>query len=278
MNTTLKKVAVVTYGAVAYMSFAAALFYLMGFLVNVGVPKGIDTGATGPLVPSLAIDIALVALFGLQHTVMARPGFKEVWTKLVPKPIERSTYVIATFLVMALMFWQWRPIPTVVWRLDSTAGQAVMQLLYLGGYAIVALATFMINHFDLFGLRQVYLHARGERYRPLPFQTKGFYNYARHPLMAGWILTFWATPVMTVGHVVFAAAATGYILIALVYEERDLIRFHGHRYEDYKRQVNAFLPLRKFRAPSPELAPTTAAGAIPSFEPICDAPSHSPRP
>ena len=260
MSTALKKVAVVTYGAVAYMSFAAALLYFMGFMANFAVPKGIDTGETGPLVPSLAINIALVALFGLQHTVMARPGFKEVWTKLVPKPIERSTYVIATFLVMALMFWQWRPIPFVVWRFDSTAGQVAMQTLYWGGYAVVALATFMINHFDLFGLRQVYMFARGERYRHLPFQTKGFYNYTRHPLMAGWLLTFWATPVMTVGHMVFAAAATGYILIALVYEERDLIRFHGTRYEDYKRQVNAFLPLRKFRTPGPELTPSTAAG------------------
>jgi protein-S-isoprenylcysteine O-methyltransferase Ste14 len=249
------RILAIAYGAVAYLFFLASFLYAIGFVGNVLVPKSIDSGAEGGFASSLLVNALLLGLFALQHSVMARPGFKKRWTKLVPRPIERSTFVLAASLVLILLYWQWRPMTGVIWEVTNPAARFLLHTLFAVGWAVVLLATIMIHHFDLFGLRQVFLYARGEQYKELGFRTPGFYKYARHPIMLGFLIAFWATPLMSVGHLVFAAATTGYILIAIQLEERDLLRFHGERYEVYRQQVSSLIPKGRFKGPTEEKAP-----------------------
>ncbi len=230
------------YGLACYASFLVTFAYLVGFVGNMVVPRSLDEGPPTPLGPAIAIDLALLALFGLQHSIMARPSFKAWWTRFVPPAIERSTYVLVTSLVLALLFWQWRPIPAVVWEIGSPLGRVAMSSLYLCGCLLVVVATVLINHADLFGLRQVWGHLRRHRYRPPGFVTPGPYRMIRHPLYLGWIIAFWATPKMTVAHLLFAVGLTAYILVAIRFEERDLVTEHGEKYAGYRRRVPMLVP------------------------------------
>jgi protein-S-isoprenylcysteine O-methyltransferase Ste14 len=211
------------------------------------VPKSIDSGAAGPFVPSLIIDAVLLGLFAIQHSVMARQGFKRWWTRFIPKPIERSTYVLLSSLLLVLLFWQWRPILSVIWDVSNPIGNLVLTALFWAGWLLVLTSTFVINHFDLFGLRQVYLFQKGKQYTDLVFKKRWFYRFVRHPLLLGFMIAFWATPKMTLGHLVFAFATTAYMLIAIQLEERDLTNIHGESYQQYKREVSMLLPVPKKR-------------------------------
>ena len=238
----MKRIVAFAYGIVGYSMFVATLLYAIGFLGNFGVPKSIDSGLEGSILTALAIDGALLALFALQHSIMARPWFKRAWTHIVPEPVERSTYVLFSSLALLLVFWQWRPIGGVVWRISSGIGETVMLGFFGAGLLIVLLSTFLINHFDLFGLRQVYLYMMGRRYTQLEFRTPFFYRYVRHPLYVGWLLTFWSAPVMTAAHLFFAAMTTAYILAAIQFEEADLITMHGEKYRRYRNHVPMIIP------------------------------------
>ncbi len=250
------------YGSVAYTIFLGAFLYAVGFVGDMFVPKSIDSGEVGPLLPSLLINTLLLGLFAVQHSGMARWSFKRWWTKIVPAPIERATYVLATSLVLILMYWQWRPMPELVWQVEDPAFRTALLALFATGWAVVLLATFMIHHFDLFGMRQVWLHLRGRPYTELGFRTPGFYQYLRHPIQLGFLIAFWATPTMTVGHLLFALATTGYIVIAVkLFEERDLVRHFGDTYRRYMKQVPGFFPSgRAAGADRLEPAPSRAAG------------------
>jgi protein-S-isoprenylcysteine O-methyltransferase Ste14 len=233
------------YGIIAHMGFLLVFLYLIGFLGNFAVPKSIDSGQTEPFGEALLIDLILIGLFAIQHSVMAREGFKRWWTKIVPGHIERSTYVLISGLLLVLLIWQWRPMTGVIWDVEHPLGRLAFWGLFGSGWVMIILASFMTDHFDLSGTRQVYLHLRGKDYSPLKFKGTGLYKYIRHPLMLGWITAFWSTPRMTVGHLVFAVGTTAYILIAIQIEERDLLRFHGEVYENYRRQVSMLLPFKK---------------------------------
>jgi protein-S-isoprenylcysteine O-methyltransferase Ste14 len=236
------------YGAVSYVAFLVAFLYAIGFVANRVVPKSIDSGEPSALVPALLVNTALLLLFAVQHSVMARPWFKRWWTRFVPSPVERSTFVLFASLVLMLLYWQWRPLPAVIWSLDGPAAVA-MEILFWTGWGIVLLSTFMISHFHLFGLTQVHHHLLGKQVADPEFQVAGFYRMVRHPIMAGFFIAFWSTPKMTVGHLLFAAATTGYILVALQFEEHDLVEMFGEKYRQYRREVPMLIPFRKRRGP-----------------------------
>ena len=238
----LARTLTLAYGLLAYAAFLGVFLYAMGFVGNWLVPKSIDSGTPGALLPSLLINTALLSVFVVQHTVMARPAFKRWWTRIIPPAIERSTFVLAASASLALAFWLWRPLPTVLWSVEGPAAWALTAL-SLSGYGIVLYASFLINHFDLFGLRQVWLRFTGRRYAPVGFRLASLYRLVRHPLMLGFLIAFWATPTMTVGHLFFAAMTTGYIAMGVWFEERDLVAEHGDAYLDYRRRVRGVIPL-----------------------------------
>src|SRR5262245_17543052 len=241
------------YGVVCYLVFFATFLYAIGFIGNFGVPKSIDSGAQTFLAYALAINTLLLGVFAVQHSVMARQWFKRAWTLIVPAPAERSTYVLLSSLALILLFWKWQAIGGVIWNVTNPAERVALYALYASGWIIVLVATFLINHFDLFGLRQVWLHLRGREYTSLAFRTPGLYRLVRHPLYVGWLLVFWSAPVMTAAHLVFAIATTAYILLAIQFEERDLLRFHPE-YADYRRRVPMILPIGRRRGESPALS------------------------
>ena len=238
----MKRIVAFVYGIACYGVFFATLLYAIGFLGNFGVPKSIDSGPNGFIFTALVVDGALLALFALQHSIMARPWFKRVWTRVVPESVERSTYVLFSSCALLFLFWQWLPIGGVIWRIEAGIARIAILALYAAGLLIVLISTFLINHFDLFGLRQVYLYLMGRKYTHLEFRTPFFYRYVRHPLYVGWLLTFWSAPIMTVAHLFFAVMTTAYILLAIRFEEADLVSAHGEKYRRYRKQVPMLIP------------------------------------
>jgi methanethiol S-methyltransferase len=239
----MKRIVTLVYGVACYATFVGTFLYAIGFVADRWVPKTIDSGAAGALASSLGIDALLLSLFAVQHSVMARPGFKRLWTRIVPSAIERSTYVLCASLSLILLFWQWRPIPGSVWTASSPLLRDLIWGLCATGWLTVFLGTFMISHWQLFGLSQVWARLRGREEAAAEFQTRALYRHVRHPLMVGFLIAFWATPRMSWGHLLFSVAPTGYILLAtLVFEERDLARHHGERYRRYREHVPAFVP------------------------------------
>jgi protein-S-isoprenylcysteine O-methyltransferase Ste14 len=239
---TLKRITGFLYGLIAYGIFFLTFLYLVGFLADWIVPKGIDDGGSVSTAVALLVDIGLIALFGLQHSVMARPGFKKILERIIPRSVERSTFVLIASCVLILLYWQWRPATQVIWHAEDAGLAVALWSVYAVGFAIVLLSTFVIDHFDLFGLRQVTLNLLNRRYTNPPFKVTFFYRFIRHPLYLGFLLAFWATPTMTLGHLLFAAGMTSYILIAVRYEERDLELLLGEDYRNYRARVPMLLP------------------------------------
>lgn len=238
----MKRVSVFLYGVVAYAIFFATFLYALGFVGNLFVPKSIDSAAEVPFLQALVVNLLLLGVFGLQHSVMARPAFKKWLTRAVPEAAERSTYVLASSLALILLFWGWQPMGGEIWTVQDPVWQAVLYGLFAFGWLLVLVTTFLINHFDLFGLRQVWLHLRGRPYTHLRFVTPGPYRMVRHPLYVGWLFAFWATPTMTAAHLLFAIVTTAYILVAIQLEERDLVDVHGVDYENYRSRVPMLIP------------------------------------
>jgi protein-S-isoprenylcysteine O-methyltransferase Ste14 len=238
----MKRLLVFGYGVFAYVVFLATFLYAVGFIGNFGVPRTIDGPASGSLAVAILIDVALLGLFAVQHSVMARRPFKEWLTRFVPEPAERSTYVLCSSVALIAMFAAWRPLGGIVWDVQSPTGRLLLEATFATGWLVVLACTFLINHFDLFGLRQVWLQLRGLPYTQLRFATPWPYRVVRHPLYVGWLLAFWGTPTMTAAHLLFAVATTAYILIAIQLEERDLIAIHGPAYESYRERVPMLVP------------------------------------
>jgi methanethiol S-methyltransferase len=244
-HTVVKRLLFFGYGMVSYLMFLGTFLYAIAFVGGFGVPRRLDGPLQGSLVEALAIDCALLTIFAVQHSVMARRWFKERWTQIIPWAIERSTYVLCASLALILLFWQWRPIGIEIWTIEHTTARIVLWMLCAAGWATVLVVTFLINHFDLFGLRQVWLPLTGRPYTRVSFRTPLPYRFVRHPLYFGFLLAFWMTPTMTLAHLVFAVATTAYIVLAIQFEERDLVAEHGAAYEDYRRQVPMLLPGRR---------------------------------
>jgi methanethiol S-methyltransferase len=232
----------VLYGVACYAVFLGSFLYAIGFVGDFAVPKTIDSGPGAAWPEALLIDLALLGLFAVQHSAMARPGFKAAWTRIVPRAVERSTYVLFSSLLLILLMWKWQAMPAVLWDVSALLPKAILLALCAVGWLIVLLSTFMINHFDLFGLRQVYLRMRGLDYTPLHFTQQALYKFVRHPIMLGFLIAFWAAPYMTVGHLVFAIMTTGYILVGIYFEERDLMRAHSAEYAAYRARVPMLFP------------------------------------
>jgi protein-S-isoprenylcysteine O-methyltransferase Ste14 len=237
----MKKATYFTYGIISYAIFFMTFLYAIGFVGNFLVPKSIDAAPIVPLSVAIITNLILLGVFAIQHSVMARPGFKKVWTKIVPVPIERSTYVLLSSFALIALFVFWQPMGGVIWNVTDPVGVSAMYGLFGFGWLLVLVATFLINHFDLFGLRQVFLHLMGKDYTNLKFNTPWLYKHVRHPLYVGWFFAFWATPSMTATHLLFAVTTTAYILIAIVFEERDLIKAHPE-YAAYRKQVPMLIP------------------------------------
>lgn len=233
------------YGTISYLIFFITFLYAIGFVSNLVVPKSIDSGAVGSFSQALIINLLLLSIFAVQHSVMARPAFKRWWAQFVPPAIERSTYVLLSSLALILLFWQWQPMDIVIWSVENTAGLYALWTLYWIGWVIVLVSTFLISHFDLFGLRQVYLYMKGQEYTHIVFRAPFLYQFVRHPIMLGFIIAFWATPNMTSGHLVFAIVTTIYILVALQFEEHDLTNHYGATYKEYQKQVSMIFPFPK---------------------------------
>jgi protein-S-isoprenylcysteine O-methyltransferase Ste14 len=240
----LKRLLFFAYGVAAYLLFLFTFLYAIAFVGGFVVPRRLDGPLETSLTAAIAIDCALLAVFAIQHSVMARRWFKERWTQIIPWTIERSTYVLCASLALLLLFWQWRPIGIEIWSVENPAARAALWTLFAAGWATVLVVTFLINHFDLFGLRQVWLPLVGKPYTPVSFRTPLPYRFVRHPLYFGFLLAFWMTPHMTLAHLVFAVATTAYIVLAIQFEERDLVAEHGASYEAYRRKVPMLLPVR----------------------------------
>jgi methanethiol S-methyltransferase len=243
-NRTVKFVGFL-YGLVAYLTFFGTFLYAVGFVMGLVVPKTIDSGAASSILQALAVNLALMSLFAVQHSVMARKQFKQWWTQYVPKSVERSTYVLLASLSLLLLFWQWLPMPAIVWRVDEPNAAVAIMALSLLGWVIVLTSTFLINHFELFGLHQVANNLAGREMPAQRFRTPLYYKFVRHPIYLGFIIAFWAAPVMSVGHLLFAAVTTAYIFVGIFLEERDLVDLFGDDYRRYKDRVSMLLPWRK---------------------------------
>ena len=264
----VRRVAIFTYGVLSYAIFFASFLYAVGFVGGFVVPRTVDGPLEGSLAAALAIDLGLLALFAVQHSVMARPAFKRMWTRIVPQVAERSTYVLASSLALILLFWQWRPIGIQVWSVDNPFIRMVLWALFAAGWGTVLVVTFLINHFDLFGLRQVWLPLIGKPYTRIEFRTPMPYRYVRHPLYFGFLLAFWMTPTMTLAHLVFAIATTAYIVLAIQFEERDLISEYGSAYEEYRTRVPMLLPATGGTRPrAPRRAPSPIGSRSPHPQP-----------
>jgi methanethiol S-methyltransferase len=239
------------YGVVVYVFFLVTFSYAVAFVANAPGLKTIDSGVPGDVATAIVINLVLLGLFAVQHSVMARQGFKRWWTTIVPKHLERSTFVLAATLFLALILWQWRPMPDVVWSVSNPLGQAVLWTLFGLGWAILLLSTFLLNHFELFGLQQVYQNWRQRQTSPMSFKTPSLYRHVRHPLYFGFLLGFWATPTMSEGHLLFAVGCTGYILIGIWFEERDLVAQFGDQYRRYREHVPMLIPFLGKRKATP---------------------------
>lgn len=230
------------YGILCYAAFVASFLYAIGFVGNLAVPKSIDSTPSAPLSTALLVNAVLLGLFALQHSLMARPACKAWWARNLPRALERSTYVLISSLLLGLLFWQWQAMDGVIWQVESLAGRGGLNALFWLGWLLALWSTFMLSHFDLFGLRQVWLQLRGANYTPVPFNAGALYQFVRHPLMLGFLIAFWATPTMTLGHLLFSTAMTAYIFIGIFFEERDLAAAHGAAFEQYRKDVPMIFP------------------------------------
>jgi protein-S-isoprenylcysteine O-methyltransferase Ste14 len=267
----LKRLLFFAYGLASYVIFLVTFLYAIAFVGGFAVPRQLDGSLQGSLAAALAMDCALLTIFAVQHSVMARRWFKERWTQIVPWTIERSTYVLCASLALLLLFWQWRPIGIEVWSIENTAARAVLWTLFAAGWGTVLIVTFLINHFDLFGLRQVWLPLVGQPYTKVTFRTPLPYRFVRHPLYCGFLLAFWMTPTMTLAHLVFALATTAYIVLAIQFEERDLVAEHGEAYERYRRAVPMLLPGRRSTA----IGAVALLALVPAGAHAADDPRHA---
>lgn len=241
----MRKIIFLVYGTIAYLIFFATFCYAVGFVSSLFVPKHIDSVPVTPTGYALIVDALLLSLFAVQHSVMARPAFKKWMTRFIPEPVERSTYVLLASLCLILLFWYWQPLGGTIWQVESEGASVFLKSMCLFGFGIVLISTFLINHFDLFGLRQVWMYAAGTKYEPLPFRTPLLYNYVRHPIYLGFIIAFWSTPTMTAAHLFFAVMTTAYMLVAIQFEENDLIRTFGEKYRAYKKSAPMLIPFTK---------------------------------
>ena len=244
----MKRMIFLLYGAIAYLFFFGTISYAIGFVGNLFVPKSIDGTPTTPLAQAILINALLLLQFALQHSIMARPAFKKWWTKIIPDPLERSTYVLLASLCLMLMMWQWQPVGGIIWSVKSGIIKTIILTAYFTGWAIVLISTFLINHFDLFGLRQVWLNFLNKPYTQLPFGIPLLYRWVRHPLYFGFLIAFWSAPVMTVSHLLFAVLTTGYIFTAIQLEEKDLIKTFDQKYDNYRKQVPMIIPFKKAKS------------------------------
>ena len=259
----MKRWLFLVYGVLCHLLFLGVFAYLAVFVGDLFVPKTIDTAAEGPVAAAVAINLLLLGLWAAQHSIMARPAFKKLWTRIVPPPIERSTYVLISGVLTILLMWQWRGMDALVWNVREPVWRAALWGLFVLGWLLVPAATLMIDHFDLFGTRQVWLYLKGREDSPSPFRVRALYKHMRHPIYVGWAIAFWATPTMTAGHLLFAGVLTGYMALATLFEERDLIAHFGQQYEQYRRRVPRFIPRLRLSPQSSKKAALVSNPATP---------------